>query len=292
MSQDHINVRDINHRHTIEEQKYGKLIGLTTIELNVTELCNRKCVFCPRHDPAVYPNKKLYMEKRVIDRLITQLKENNYNGAIHISGFGEPLLNPDILDHIIYIKNNLNDCYLELTTNGDFLTAEKVQILKNHVDRIVVDCYDGEEQASAREQMFKSVSFNKFALRRLWYDTEQQSLEEKVQEWNFNNRAGAVTNIKFDVTGKQCYIPFYRITIDWNGDIVLCCNDWHRQQTGLGNILATPFYDLWFSDQLTHVRRNLASGCRIDSACKNCSTNGTLYGKASFDILNQHQKMQ
>ncbi len=292
MSLDHINTRDIIHKQFIEEQRYGKLIGLTTIELNVTELCNRKCVFCPRHDSAVYPNRKLQMDRKVIDRLIEQLKENNYKGAIHISGFGEPLLNSNILDYIIHIKNELRECYVELTTNGDFLTCDDVEKIKDHVDRIVVDCYDGEDQAIAREQMFAKIPFKKYALRRLWYDKESQTLEQTVEEWNFNNRAGAVTNIKFNKVKQQCFIPFYRITIDWNGDIVLCCNDWHRQQTGLGNIMNTSFYDLWFSKQLTDVRHNLANGKRIDDACKNCSTNGTLYGKSSFDIISQLQKMQ
>jgi radical SAM protein with 4Fe4S-binding SPASM domain len=225
----------------------------------------------------------------VIHRLVEQLKENEYKGAIHISGFGEPLLNNSILDYIVYIKNELKECYVELTTNGDFLTKEKIEKIKKHVDRIVVDCYDGEEQALQRESMFNDVEFKNYALRRLWYDASNQQLENVVQEWNFNNRAGAVTNIEFNLSKQQCFIPFYRITIDWNGDIVLCCNDWQRQQTGLGNILNTPFYDLWFSEQLISVRHNLTKGERIDSACKNCSANGTLYGEASFALINQYQ---
>ena len=26
------------------------------IDINITELCNRKCVFCPRINPEIYPN--------------------------------------------------------------------------------------------------------------------------------------------------------------------------------------------------------------------------------------------
>ena len=35
--------------------------SLLTVELNTTELCNRKCVFCPRVDPGVYPNRSLHL---------------------------------------------------------------------------------------------------------------------------------------------------------------------------------------------------------------------------------------
>jgi radical SAM protein with 4Fe4S-binding SPASM domain len=288
MSSEHINTRDIIHRQFIEEHRYGKLIGLTTVELNVTELCNRKCVFCPRHDPAVYPNKKLHMDHKIIDRLIEQLKENSYRGSIHISGFGEPLLNPHILDYIVHIKQELSECFVELTTNGDFLTHDKIDKIRNYVDRIVVDCYDSEQQMLERIDSYKNIQFEKYYIRRLWMESKK-SIDVTMQEWNFNNRAGAVKNIDFTCKQQQCYIPFYRITIDWNGNIVLCCNDWHRQQTGLGNIMQTSFYDLWFSRQLQEVRKNLTAGKRVNEACKNCSVDGTLYGRASFDTVNQYQ---
>jgi radical SAM protein with 4Fe4S-binding SPASM domain len=288
MSLDHINIRDNINKQFIDEHRYGKLIGLTTIELNVTELCNRKCVFCPRHDPSVYPNRNLYMEQKIIDRLIGQLKENNYKGAIHISGFGEPLLNPHILDYIVLIRQELSECYIELTTNGDFLTSDKIDKIHNYVDRIVVDCYDGEQQMLQRIDFYRAIKFEKYYIRRLWLGNEK-NIDETMQEWNFNNRAGTVTNINFTTKQQQCYIPFYRITIDWNGNIVLCCNDWHRKQTGLGNIMHTPFFDLWYSEQLQEIRKNLTAGKRIDKACQHCSADGTLYGKVSFDTVNQYQ---
>lgn len=289
MSESHLHIRDEIHSQFIKEERYGKLTGLTMIELNVTELCNRKCVFCPRSDPKVYPNRKLFMDYDVIKRIIDQLKLNDYKGAIHISGFGEPLLNPQICDYIILLKTELSDCYIELTTNGDFLTTDILYKIQDYVDRIVVDCYDGEHQINQKEELFKNVSFTKYFLRRLWYDSNNQDIDTVVKEWNFNNRAGAVTNIKFDLVQQQCYMPFYRITIDWNGNIVLCCNDWLRQESSLGNVILTPLHDLWFSDKLKEIRQNLTEGLRINNACKNCSVNGTLYGKASFDIINQYQ---
>ena len=35
------------------------LPGLLTIEINITELCNRICSFCPRANPDIYPNNNL-----------------------------------------------------------------------------------------------------------------------------------------------------------------------------------------------------------------------------------------
>jgi radical SAM protein with 4Fe4S-binding SPASM domain len=284
---DHIHRRQNFFYDAIKEKKYGKLPGLVCIELNVTELCNRKCVFCPRHDPEIYPNRKLFMSDDVINKLIEQLQINNFKGTISFSGFGEPLLNPQILDFIIRMKKCLPDCTIEMTTNGDFLTKEKLSIIKDSIDVLIVDCYDGEEQVVERREMLDAVNFTKYTLRELWLK-ENNNIETQISEWNFNNRSGAVKNISFDIKQKPCYLPFYKISIDWNGNIILCCNDWLRQQGDLGNIIETPFYDLWMSDNYKTIRQHLKDGQRIDSACKNCSVNGTLVGRESVDIISQH----
>lgn len=269
----------------IKKHKYGRLTGLTGIELNVTELCNRKCVFCPRHDPKIYPNQKRHVSREVINRLISELQKNEYEGVIYCSGFGEPLLCPEILDYILLLKEGLPKCYLEITTNGDFLTEQKIDVIRNHIDNIIIDCYDSEEQKNKQLKMLKKANFTKFKIRELWANPEEIT-PLFMDEVNFNNRAGAVQNIDLKINQyKQCFLPFYRITVDWNGDIIICCNDWFRLQKGLGNILTTPFYDLWFSETLTKVRQNLYNGNRVDSACKNCSAKGTIYGQESANLI-------
>ena len=57
----------LKHRRNQEQEFFDKvdsnnpLSSILTIELNTTELCNRTCVFCPRHDSEVYPNRNLHM---------------------------------------------------------------------------------------------------------------------------------------------------------------------------------------------------------------------------------------
>ena len=45
--------------HWSKNTKDSPLRSILTVELNTTELCNRTCVFCPRHDPEVFSNKSL-----------------------------------------------------------------------------------------------------------------------------------------------------------------------------------------------------------------------------------------
>lgn len=282
---DHIQYRQEIYKKIIEEKRYGLLTGLVGIELNVTELCNRKCVFCPRHDPKIYPNQKKYMSREVIVKLIAELQKNDYKGVIYFSGFGEPLLHPDIIDNIILIKNHLPQCYIEMTTNGDFLSWEKIKKINNYIDNIIIDCYDSPEQKTKWVKLFEEKSFTKYKIKELWVKPEEVT-PDFMKKVSFNNRAGAVQNVHIPIDiFKQCFLPFYRITIDWNGDIILCCNDWFRQQKGLGNVLTTPFYDIWFSETLSNIRKNLFDGKRIDPACSQCSAKGTIIGEESVNLL-------
>ena len=53
----------LDHRRQQEKKHWKKVVGqspldsILTVEINTTELGNRKCVFCPRSDPNVYDNR-------------------------------------------------------------------------------------------------------------------------------------------------------------------------------------------------------------------------------------------
>ena len=57
----------LQHRKQQEERHFAigdpddPIASILTVEVNTTELCNRTCVFCPRHYPKVYPNRNLHM---------------------------------------------------------------------------------------------------------------------------------------------------------------------------------------------------------------------------------------
>ena len=51
------------------------LNALRSITLNSTEMCNRKCHFCPRSDPKVYPNQKLHISEKTIRNFSKELNK-------------------------------------------------------------------------------------------------------------------------------------------------------------------------------------------------------------------------
>ena len=120
----------LKHRKKQEQNFFNKvdvsnpLSSILTIELNTTELCNRTCIFCPRHDSEVYPNRNLNMSVEDAEVIAINLSNHDYKGKISYSGYSENFLNKKFIDIISVMRKHLPDNLFECNTNGDFLKKE------------------------------------------------------------------------------------------------------------------------------------------------------------------------
>ena len=58
---EHRREQEAAHHKRLSNEPVDPLNSILTVEVNTTELCNRNCIFCPRHDPKVFPNRNLHM---------------------------------------------------------------------------------------------------------------------------------------------------------------------------------------------------------------------------------------
>ena len=144
----------LEHRREQEKKHWDKqhktlrpLDSILTVEVNTTELCNRTCGFCPRHDPKIFPNRNLHLTVKGAQTIAEELGSNGFNGKISFSGFGENLLNPYFPEIIKEFKFELPHATLECNTNGDKLDAAMVtKLYKSGLDLLYINLYDGIEQ--------------------------------------------------------------------------------------------------------------------------------------------------
>ena len=66
--------------------------SFSLIGFNLSGLCNRTCVFCPRVNPKIYPNINKHIPVELYERIVKELAEVEYDGMILFSAFSEPLL--------------------------------------------------------------------------------------------------------------------------------------------------------------------------------------------------------
>ena len=244
------------------------------IELSLIDVCNRKCIFCPKSDENVAPDTYQRMNEKIINKIHDQLLEIEFNGTIALCGYGEPLLHKDI-SKITQILSKVSK--VEIVTNGDVLTSKKLQDLYlAKATKVLVSMYDGPEQIEKFKKMTKDANVPEefIILRDRWHD-QYNDFGVKL-----TNRAGTINvgeQEKVDKT-KTCFYPAYQFLIDWDGNIYLCPQDWQRR-VSMGNIMQESIYEIWIGKTLSKFRKNLLLGKRCNNPCIKCNADGTLLGK-------------
>ena len=251
------------------------------LDRSITEMCNRSagsqkaCSFCPRIDPSVYPNQKLHMSLHLARKIAAELKEINYEGAVILCGFGEPLLHPFLEIIVSYFKG----LRLEIVTNGDRLTSKKIEDLYlAGANYIVVSMYDGPHQVEHFRKMFDDAGVTGekqygYVLRDRWHDAAHDF------GLQLTNRAGTI-DAGYQAPVDQnnlCYYPSYALAVDWNGDVLLCVQDWNKRAR-FGNLYDTSLVEAWQSTALHKRRIQLAKTGRMSEPCSSCNAQGTCHG--------------
>ena len=286
----------LEHRREQEKKHWDKqtknlrpLDSILTVEINTTELCNRTCAFCPRHDPKIFPNRNLHLTVKGATTIAEELSDNSFNGKISFSGFGENLLNPWFPEIVKIFRFNLPYATIECNTNGDKLDVDYVtNLFKSGLDLLYINLYDGIEQMQHFDEMLAEARIREeqYKYRMHWGDFEKHGLI-------LNNRSGVMDWVGVEETaietlkGKPCHYPFYKMFVDWNGDVLFCSNDWGREHV-VGNLLTMSLHDVWFSKPMTKIRKRLMKGDRSHSPCNKCSVDGSLFGKPSFDLVTEY----
>lgn len=247
------------------------LINLLKIaEINVTELCNRTCSFCPRS--TFYPNKNLHISTELVDLFCKQLKEVNFNEWFAFCGKGEPLLHPNIVELTKIVKSY--GFKSRLFTNGDRLD----KFVNNlNVDEIWVSFYDSPSEFTEYKKQFKK--YNHIFYSNKYDDGNFNS--EKAKGTRFSNRAGSFWQEKSNL---PCHYQFIKVLIDWNGDVNFCVHDW-KYRLSVDNIQRNHIKEIWENNPLfVLARQELPKGNRsCITPCSECSMSFSERGRSEYE---------
>jgi MoaA/NifB/PqqE/SkfB family radical SAM enzyme len=243
---------------------------IKTIELNLCGLCNLKCSFCPRSQS--YPNTNDHMSQDTINLICDHINQIDYPVEVHLSGRGEPTLHKDFANIVRTLKDKTN-AIVHLTTNG-VMVDKHIEAVES-IDKIVYNVYSDDE-----DEFFEAIETrNNLNIDMIYFKSNDGQHTMTYRDGSIiqdnmllTNRAGNINIQNITPSKGYCRRPFEKIFINWNGDYILCCEDWSDKT--LGNIKYESILDYYNNNkQLQEYKTNLLANTRVNT-CVGCSFPG------------------
>lgn len=268
--------------------------------LEITNICNRSCAFCPKTKRA--PKTMTTAEFRTLAE-----KLRGYTDYLYLHVMGEPLTHPE-LAAILTCAGQLG-FRIVLTTNGTLLEKQQDTLLSCralHKIHISLHSFEANSDASAEEYALSCAYFGKKAAEngtlvnfRLWnLDGENtrglhtqnalilRSLHTVFPEpweentWGYRLGDGIFVQYgeRFDWpeltaaerrTHGSCYALKRQIAVLVDGTVVPCCLD-HDGDLPLGNLFSEELGDILEKPLTQNVLLSVSGRAALPALCRRC----------------------
>jgi radical SAM protein with 4Fe4S-binding SPASM domain len=253
------------------------------LDIEATNYCMLKCPICPYQ---FMKREKGFITWKTLRKVIEESKGKTK--TIYFHHMGDPLLHPELFDMIRYIKDS--GMWVAISTNGVLLTENVsrklfgvgLDFLYVSLDSLDKDVYEKIRKGASFHQTLENVE--KCIKVRKSRDTFNTHLELQMIEMEYNinevEKYKKYFNSKIEGVGKVVIKPFdrwagqvtdrspiprvakefvctmynYSMTIEWNGDVNICCRD-YDSFTKIGNIHKKSIKELWDSPQYEIIRK-------------------------------------
>jgi radical SAM protein with 4Fe4S-binding SPASM domain len=271
---------------------------LEWISVEVDTHCNVRCTMCPIHDGKVKNQGRAKLE--IIERLVELAQ--GWTDKIGLAVMGEPLLHPQAAEMVRVI--NRGGFKSMLWTNGLLVNERRArELLEAKLSKIVFSFEIIDKDL--HEQIRKGASYDKvkenldrfLALRAelhpatevsIWNIVPERShdliIPEHIREqyrdieiycsyaMDWHGEVTVDRNLEELGDPSPCNQIQRYMAVAWNGDVVVCCNDFNHEYN-LGNLFEVSSLDeIWFGSARLELIDKMASG-RLDgvSPCGTCS---------------------
>jgi radical SAM protein with 4Fe4S-binding SPASM domain len=254
------------------------------LEIGTTNLCNADCIMCPHSKLKKMGTMDMNLYKKIMDNA-HKLKIKH---AI-LSFFGEPFLDKTIIEKIKYAKEK--GMHVAFYSNASLLNKELAnKIIHSGLDEITIsfDGYSKETYEKIRRKLkFDVVRGNILNLIEMKHklhidnprinlvlvelEENKKEIKQFYHEWknkvsninivNMRNWANSIQkegtkesfHFQKKMKRKPCALIWKEMVIDWDGDVVLCNNDWEHLAV-LGNLKKQTIEEVWMGEPLKKIR--------------------------------------
>jgi MoaA/NifB/PqqE/SkfB family radical SAM enzyme len=252
------------------------------VQIESTNICNAKCVFCPRDE---MHRRQGIMTVELFRKIVDECVELGIT-HVRMHNYGEAFIDKQLVDKVRYAKEK-GIREVGVISNGSLITEAVARgMIEAGLDaiNISVDAAGKEVFEATRLGLkYDKVIANIERLVRLRAESgkrrpklilsfvrqnntadEQAFIEhwraiaDKVHVTDLHNWAGTL-NTESDVN-YPCYRPWLTFTVLWDGRVSLCCADFDGK-TILGDLNTSSIRDIWNAEPYRDARRqHLESG--------------------------------
>jgi radical SAM protein with 4Fe4S-binding SPASM domain len=254
-----------------------------SLQIEPTNHCNVSCICCPT---ARSSRPKGYMDLDLFRSIVDGASQIGVK-RVRLFLHGEPMLHPHIVDMIAYLKSR--GLAIHLTTNGVLLNPDKIEgILRSGTDSadhitfsILGDSREVYESIMRRSsadrvaenihlflELRRELRVNGPVIETIFYAMPENEHEEEqyVGRWRGvvdHARRGGRISESFSAYKREglvvvprkrtCSNLWERMTVFWNGDVTLCCQDVDGDWI-LGNLRERSITEIWNSERLLAIK--------------------------------------
>lgn len=253
-----------------------------TVQIELTEGCNRGCSFCGLHGMRKDGKSPFYyMTKETAERIADEMARLKWNSRLLFAMHGEPTLNKDCEELIHIFRDRLPKAHISMFTNGAGIIGKVTSIkgLKRAgVNNLMVELYeDGDDGHTLFNRVQKKgMPYTLLTDKEPFFPNSSWRLafcppivEEELKTHSLCNHCGAAFPKNDSCKGKRCTRPFRELSFRYDGSVALCCNDF-RGEYPIGNINEMDLDDLWQSKRFNAARVMLYAGKREFTPCLGC----------------------
>lgn len=234
--------------------KYGDPYFFTNVVIETSTYCNRTCYYCPN---STNKTPKEFMDDGLFKKAVDRLREAKFDGILTFSFYNEPLLDKRLPDLVRCVKANLPKCIVRIFSNGDFLSTKLAdELVEAGAADFIITIHNKKQ-----EPFLKHI---KPVVDKYPHHIVIQSLHGQA----LYNRGGTVDVENNDMAKKGCLF-LTQLVIDYRGNVLLCCNDYHRKYI-FGNINDKNLEEIWKSKKFQKIHSDLRKGVTSLAICKDC----------------------
>ena len=257
------------------------------VQIELAQGCNLGCDFCGIHAIGYAKQQRGIdcMTLATAENIAGQVAELGWAARIEFAMHGEPTMNPQAADIVGIFRKHLPKAYLMLCSNGGGLlknpTARIDALFNAGLNTLALDNY---QAVNIVPKLIAGYTGNVPTLRypdmpdanphrrhrnQLISIVRDISIADDGTHSSLNNHAGSAAPLNDHAAGKRCAKPFREMSIRWDGNVAICCNDWPGVYH-CGNVLRTSIGMVWQGAAFHAARQMLLLGRREFKPCQGC----------------------